>query len=145
LGQLAKLVREDVSRLEADVGQLPTSDTERLFKDLWEYIPDIVQPFSGELGETESAGPPQRHSNDKEIRGRIARTKGNTAAGPDGVKKDHITKASLQDILRLLYTLITVYGKQPKACRENQTTLLLKQGKRHDDVRTTGRSRYLPS
>jgi hypothetical protein len=71
----------------------------------------------------------------KEIRGRIARTKGNTAAGPDGVKRNHITKGSIQDILRLLYTLITVYGRQPTAWRENQTTLLLKQGKRHDDVR----------
>jgi hypothetical protein len=90
------------------------------------------------LGETESQL--DLHSviptiTKKEIRGRMARTKGNTAADPDGVKKVHITKVSVQDILRLLYTLITVCGRQHTSWRENRTTLLLKQGKRHDDVR----------
>lgn len=51
-GQLAKLVREDVSWLEEDVGQLPT--TEKLYKNLWESIAEVDQPFSGELGGEQS-------------------------------------------------------------------------------------------
>jgi hypothetical protein len=54
------------------------------------------------------------------------------AAGIDGVKKEYITKASTQEIIRRLYILITVCGGEPTDWRENRTTLLLKQGKSHD-------------
>ena len=121
-GQLAKLVREDVSFWEVDSGQLPKSEIKKLYKDLWESTPEIEQPYTGQLGETESQLDLQTmipNITRKEIRGRIARMKGSTAAGPDGVKREQITKASTQEILRLLYTLITVCGRQPTAWREN--------------------------
>jgi hypothetical protein len=40
--------------METDAGQLPTSEIERQYKELWEYKPDIVQPFTGDLGEAEN-------------------------------------------------------------------------------------------
>jgi hypothetical protein len=61
--------------------------------------------------------------------------KGSTAKGPDGVKKVHITRASTREMIRRLYILITVCGRQPTAWRENRTTLLLKQSKSHADIR----------
>jgi hypothetical protein len=137
-GQLAKLVRENISWLERDTTQLPKSDIENLYKDLWEGTPDIAQPFSGELGRTEHILNLQELIpviTRKEIRGRIARMKGSTAAGPDGVRKGHITQASTQEMIRRFYIFITVCGRQPTAWRENRTTLLLKQGKSHADVR----------
>jgi hypothetical protein len=99
---------------------------------------EITQPFSGALGTTECPIEIETlipNMTRKEIRRRMAHMKGNTAAGPDGVKKEHITRAITQEILRQLYTLITVCGRQPTTWRENKTTLLLKQGKGPDDVR----------
>jgi hypothetical protein len=135
---LAKLVRENVSWIESDTTQLPASDIKALYKDLWETTPEITQPFSGALGKVECSLELESLIlivTRKEISQGITRTKGNTAAGPNGVKKDHITRAITQEILRRLYTLITVCGRQPTAWRENRTTLLLKQGKSPDDVR----------
>jgi hypothetical protein len=131
-------VREDVSWLETGTDQLPVSDIESLYKELWESTPETAQPFSGQLGMTESDLDLCSVLPDitrKEVRGRITHTKANTAAGPDGVRKDYITRASVQEIIRQLYILITVCGRQPTAWRENRTTLLLKQGKSPKDAR----------
>jgi hypothetical protein len=55
--------------------------------------------------------------------------KQDSAAGPDGILKKHVTPPITQEILRLFYCLITACGVQPSMWKEHRTTLLLKQGK----------------
>jgi hypothetical protein len=71
----------------------------------------------------------------KDIKTRIAQTTTNTAGGPDGLSKNHIKMARIQEILRLLYVFIMACGRQPTAWRENRTKLLPKESKDPNDVR----------
>jgi hypothetical protein len=137
-GLLAKSIRENVSLTEQTTTQLSENEVKDLYKGLWETIPTIEQPFSGDLGEEDSNLDLLSLLPDisrKDIKTRIAQTKTNTAAGPDGLSKNHIKTARIQEILRLLYVFITACGRQPTAWRENRTILLPKEGKDPNDVR----------
>jgi hypothetical protein len=64
-----------------------------------------------------------------EIKARIKRTKRNTAAGPDGILRKHITDPGTQEVLRLFYNFITACGRQPTRWKSHKTILLPKRGK----------------
>jgi hypothetical protein len=51
------------------------------------------------------------------------------AAGPDGISKKQINKPEVQEMLRLLFCLITACSQQPSAWKQNRTTLILKERK----------------
>jgi hypothetical protein len=65
----------------------------------------------------------------KDINDRLRRTKGDTAAGPDGITKKDLQQKGIREILALLYTLITINGEQPSSWKTNRTKLILKPGK----------------
>jgi hypothetical protein len=116
-GLLAKHVRENVSYIEQGTIQLPTENIETLYRGLSDTIPNITQPISGELGEADNCLDLHNLLPSimiKDIRTRIAQTKTNTAAGPDGLTKNHIKGRRTQE-LRLIYTFIKACGRQPTA------------------------------
>jgi hypothetical protein len=130
-GLLAKHVRESISYIDQNTSQLPEKDIEILYRGLWETIPAIKQPFSGEKGEADSSldlSSLLPSITRKDLKARIPQAKTNTAAGPNGLTKKHVKDARIQEILRLFYVFITACGRQPTAWRENRT-LLPKQGK----------------
>lgn len=65
---------------------------------------------------------------------RLARTKLNVAAGPDGLVKKDFSRMAAKEILRLWFNVILVRGYQPTAWRRNRTTLLPKDGLDHTNV-----------
>jgi hypothetical protein len=65
----------------------------------------------------------------QEINKRIKILKKDTAPGPDGIKKAHITSRTTVKILRLYFNLALVSKTQPTEWRQNRTRLILKEGK----------------
>jgi hypothetical protein len=59
----------------------------------------------------------------------VARFRRDTAAGPDKISRQHISRSDIQEALRLFFSFITACGRQPSSWKKNRTTLLLKEGK----------------
>jgi hypothetical protein len=123
-------VREQwLSKVET---QLEGNDIESLYKELWGNRTTVVQPLAkklesgGEARELETLMPAV---STQEINKLIKRLKKDTAPGPDGIKKAHITSRTTLEILRLYFNLVLVSKTQPTEWRQNRTRLLLKEGK----------------
>jgi hypothetical protein len=57
---------------------------------------------------------------------KLSRVKNDTAAGPDGIRKNNVTA---REIIRLLFNVILVVGEQPQNWGINRTTLTAKDDK----------------
>lgn len=71
----------------------------------------------------------------KDVKGRISKTKSNSAAGVDGVKRAHIARAGVGELLALLYNILLLEGIYPDSWKVNRTTLIPKAGKDLTDVK----------
>lgn len=71
----------------------------------------------------------------KEIKFRINKTKSGSAAGADGVKKVHIARAGVGELLEVLYNILLLEGIYPESWKFNRTTLIPKAGKDLTDVK----------
>lgn len=64
----------------------------------------------------------------KNLKDRVARTKTNVAAGPDGLTKQDVCSRASMEVLRLWFNIIMIRSYQPEAWGTNRTTLLPKEG-----------------
>ncbi|XP_076660219.1 uncharacterized protein LOC143363537 [Halictus rubicundus] len=65
----------------------------------------------------------------RDVRGRIAKTKKGTAPGLDGIKKDQLLSRRTVVSLRKLFNLLLITGLQPSSWKKNRTILIPKEGK----------------
>jgi hypothetical protein len=127
-GLIAKHIRDGVDWLERGI-QPKIADVRQLYETLWGLEPAVQLPDMGD------ADPPLPLSDvlpvitAEEVRRRISRMKRSTAAGPDGITRGDVCHPSTQEVLRLLFNLLMVVGRQPTAWRMNRTALLPKEGK----------------
>jgi hypothetical protein len=131
-GLLAKHIRNNTNWMDPQDIKPSNEEVSNMFGELWGKTNQIRQPFHGVSDENIDSCDLMDIVPDittKEVAARINRMKRDTAAGPDGILKKHVTQAVTQEILRLLYCLITACGLQPSMRKEHRTTLLLKQGK----------------
>jgi hypothetical protein len=128
--RLAKCLRENAAwYMEGDI-PLSEEQINSTFQKLWGKKIEVREPFPAESGEEALELNNILPSITREdISARISKLKKNTAAGPDGIRKDYIMKYETQEMLRLLFSFLTACGQQPSAWRMNRTTLILKEGK----------------
>ena len=132
-GLVAKHVRDGVDWL-AGGARPKIADVRQLYATLWGRPPAVQLP---EMGEADSPLPlldvlPVITAED--VRRRLSRMKRSTAAGPDGITHGDVFHPATQEVLRLLFNLVMVVGRQPTAWRMNRTVLLPKEGKDLTDV-----------
>ena len=129
---LARYVREGTPWLESEDSSSPKpEEVKSFYSSLWGAAPNIQIPFSVtgfgrkalELGEVFQA------ITARDINERLKHTRHNTASGPDGIQRKHITGLDMREILRILFNIIMVSKIQPKAWNTNRTILIPKQGK----------------
>jgi hypothetical protein len=134
---LARYIREGVPWLEdEDQGAPKPEDVKSFYTSLWGTTPEVTIPFpvigSGhtalEIGEVFQA------ITARDVNERLNSTRHNTASGPDGIQRKHLTGQDMKEVLRILYNLILVSKIQPTAWNTNRTILIPKQGKNRSRV-----------
>jgi hypothetical protein len=93
--------------------------------------PEIQQPYTGEPeepGEGTDLHDLIPHVTTEDTAARAARTKRDTAAGPDEIMRKHVTWPEIQESLRLVVCFVIACGHQPISWKRHRTNLL-KQGK----------------
>jgi len=129
---LAKYIREGTPWLEEKDPSSPTpKDVKSFYSTLWGAAPNITIPFAvtglgriaRDIGEVFQA------ITTRDINERLKYTRQNTASGPDGIQRKHLTGSDTKEILRILYNIILVSKIQPRAWNTNRTILIPKQGK----------------
>jgi hypothetical protein len=118
--------------------QLSKEDIEHLYNQLWNTKPIIQQLYTSEITS------PDIHINtedilynitSKEITNKLSRIKTDTAAGPDGTRKNNINQATSKEIIRLLFNTILICGEPPNNWNMNRTTLILKDPNKIENYR----------
>jgi uncharacterized C2H2 Zn-finger protein len=131
-GLVARHIRNNIEWMDSTDIKPSEEEISNMFGELWGKTNPIRQPFKGEPDDNTENWDLMDVIPDittKEIAAGINRMKQDTAAGPDGILKKHVTPPMTQEILRLFYCLITACGLQPSMWKEHRTKLLLKQGK----------------
>lgn len=127
-GLLAKYAREDIDWTKHTPNKLETVDIKNLYDSLWGVKPRITLPKlidqEPELNLEDIMTPIDQ----QEIHKRITRIKASVAAGPDGLRKQDISRMAARELLWLWFNIVMVRGYQPAAWRKNRTTLLPKNG-----------------
>jgi hypothetical protein len=129
---LAKYVRNNTDWTNPSKIKPTDKEISDLNKGLRGKVPEINLPFTGTPErEVERCHIMQiiPEITTKEIMAQIRRMKKCTAAGTDEVLRKHVMHLGTQEILRVLFSLITACGIQPSMWRNHGTTLLLKEGK----------------
>jgi hypothetical protein len=129
---LARYIREGVPWLEdEDLNSLTQDDIKSFYTSLWETTQKASVPFtvtgSGRIART--IGEAFQAITIRDIKECLAHTRRNTASGPDGIQRKHLTGQDMNEILRILYNIILVSKIQPTAWNANRTILIPKQGK----------------
>ena len=129
---LARYIREGISWLEdEDSSSLKQEDIKSFYTALWGKTQNITVPFtvtgSGRIAR--NIGETFQAITARDIKERLAHTRQNTASGPDGIQRKHLTGQDIKELLRILYNLILVSKIQPTAWNANRTILIPKQGK----------------
>lgn len=111
-------------------GDLPSAErVSPVYKSLWEtkgiYNVNNLQLEGQQIQATQFLQP----IDVAEVKNKIARMDNSTAAGLDGVQKEHLKKKGAPEVLTRLYNLILVFECFPGAWRKNRTVLIPKNGK----------------
>jgi len=129
---LARYIREGTPWLEdEDSSSLKQEDIKSFYTSLWGTTRNISVPFSvtGSGRIARNIGEVFQAITARDIKERLTHTRHNTASGPDGIQRKHITGQDIKELLRILYNLILVSKIQPTAWNANRTILIPKQGK----------------
>jgi hypothetical protein len=70
----------------------------------------------------------------QDVHARIARTRSNTAPGPDGLERKHVSTPDAKEMIRILFNLILTTSILPSAWDTNRTILIPKQGNDHGKI-----------
>jgi hypothetical protein len=71
----------------------------------------------------------------RDINERLKDTRHNTACGPDGIQRKHISGQDMREMLRVLFNIILISKTQTKAWDTNRTVMIPKQRKNGSRVR----------
>lgn len=66
---------------------------------------------------------------------RVNRTKSGSVAGPDNIKRCHLKRRGVSEMLAILYNILLRENYYPEAWKINRTTLVPKAGKDARDVK----------
>jgi hypothetical protein len=115
-------------------------DVQSFYTALWGDSPDVTIPFTinGFGHKTLDLGEVFEAITTREVNERLNHTRHNTASGPDGIERKHLTGPDIREILRILYNMILVSKIQPKAWNAKRKILIPKQGKDRSKVQNYG-------
>jgi Reverse transcriptase (RNA-dependent DNA polymerase) len=129
-GSLTRHICNGTDFMAPNAVTAPREEVERLYTELWatrvptEELPTpktpstqlraerFLKPFSG-----------------MEVLKRVRRLDNHTAAGPDGIQKDHLNDPARAALITFLYNRALSSRTLPSAWLENRTTLIPKEGK----------------
>jgi hypothetical protein len=115
---LAKLVRNGSDYYNTANTQLNKEDITQLYNILWNTRPTTQQPYTNKITKPDT----NIETEDilytittTEIAKTLTRIKKDTAAGPDGIRKNNTNNVAAREIIQLLFNLILITGEQPKS------------------------------
>lgn len=116
-GMLAKCVREQTDWTKLKPVALASQDIKELYSLLWGTKPAINPQFLNKAEEEMDIKGVLPPITGKNIKDRMARTKRNTVAGPDGFLKKDICQVATMEMLRLWFNITMIRNFQPKVWR----------------------------
>jgi predicted lipase len=129
----ARYIREGISWLEEeDSSYLKQEDIISFYTTLLGTRQNITIPFSvtGPERIARNIGETFQAIMARDIKELIARSRHNTASGPDGMQRKHIIEKDVKGLMRILFNLILVRKIQPRAWNVNRKILIPKKGKK---------------
>jgi Reverse transcriptase (RNA-dependent DNA polymerase) len=129
-GLLSKHVCQGTDHLAPISGCAPREEVERLYKELWgTKVPTEPLPSLGSQCETLRPEGFMRPFTGSEVLRRVRRLDNHTAAGPDGIRKDHLNDPSVVSLVTFMFNRYLHSRNLPSAWLLNRTTLIPKEGK----------------
>lgn len=127
-GLLAKYVRNGTDHWVQGEFPLQVEDIRQMYETLWNTKPVVHLPDLGDLEDALPLSDLLTPITISDVRGRITRTRTDTAPGLDGIRKSQLWSRGAVNSLRKLYCLLMVTGLQPSPWRKNRTILIPKEG-----------------
>lgn len=113
---------------------LPSGDgVQQFYNNLWGIEGPRVELLNESMGSIalDLACPPVSV---REVHDRISRIKNDSAGGPDNIRKCHLRKCGVRELLAKLFNILLLARHYPASWRTNRTTLLPKPGKDHSKI-----------